>query len=631
SVVFTSLNWNAPRTVTATGVDDLVADGNQPYTIVTAPAVSDDEDYDELDPTDVSASNTDNDSPGITVSPTAGLITTEAGGVALFSVRLNSEPTASVTIPLSSSDEGEGTVSPASLTFTTLNWNAPQFVTVTGVDDPEPDGDQPYTVNTEPATSTDSGYNHLDGPDAAVTNIDDDTPGIRVNPITGLVTTEAGGTATFTVVLLTQPTADVVIGLSSSDEGEGTVSSASLTFTTENWAAPQTVTVTGVDDDVADGNQPYTLVTAPAVSADSGYNGLDADNVSATNTDDDSPGITVAPTSGLTTTEGGPVGVPTIFTVVLNSEPTADVSIGVSSSDPTEGTAAPTSLVFTSLNWNAPQVVTVTGVDDFVADGDQPYTILTAAAVSGDSGYHGIDPEDVAVTNIDNDSPGFTVAPTEGLETSEGPTGTPTTFTIRLNSQPTADVRIALSSSDTTEGTVAPSVVTFTSVNWAVAQTVTVTGVDDLVADGDVPYTIVTAEAESLDPNYDGRDPANVSVTNIDNDTAGIRVVPNTGLTTSEDGGIALFTIVLNSQPTASVTIGLSSSDLTEGTVAPSSVTFTVVNWSVPQVITVTGVDDLIPDGNQPYLAVTAPAVSLDPAYDELDAVDARVVNIDNE
>ena len=45
---------------------------------------------------------------------------------------------------------------------------------------------------------------------------------------------------------------------------------------------------------------------------------------------------------------------------------------------------------------------------------------------------------------------------------------------------------IALSSSDTTEGTVGPASLTFTTANWNVAQTVTVTGVDDAVVDGDV-------------------------------------------------------------------------------------------------------------------------------------------------
>ena len=75
-----------------------------------------------------------------------------------------------------------------------------------------------------------------------------------------------------------------------------------------------------------------------------------------------------------------------------------------------------------------------------------------------------------------------------------------------LNAQPTADVTIALSSSDTTEGTVAPASLTFTTANWNVAQTVTVTGVDDALDDGDVAYTIVTAPATSTDATYSGVD-----------------------------------------------------------------------------------------------------------------------------
>ena len=66
-----------------------------------------------------------------------------------------------------------------------------------------------------------------------------------------------------------------------------------------------------------------------------------------------------------------------------------------------------------------------------------------------------------------------------------------------------------------------------------------------------------------------------MSVTNTDNDTAGITVSTDQRPTTTEAGGTATFTVVLNAQPTADVTIGLTSSDATEGTVAPASLTFT--------------------------------------------------------
>ena len=88
------------------------------------------------------------------------------------------------------------------------------------------------------------------------------------------------------------------------------------------------------------------------------------------------------------------------------------------------------------------------------------------------------------------------------------------------------------------------------------AQTVTVTGVDDALDDGDVAYTIVTAAATSTDVTYNGVNAADVTVTNTDNDAVGITVTPTAGLTTTEAGGTATFTVVLNTQPTADVTIG---------------------------------------------------------------------------
>ena len=159
---------------------------------------------------------------------------------------------------------------------------------------------------------------------AATTTIsNDDTAGVTVNPIGGLVTTEAGGTATFTVKLNSPPTANVSIGLSSSNSAEGTVSSNSLTFTPANWNQPQTVTVTGVDDSIADGSKTYNIVTAAAVSTDSNYSNLNPDDVSVSNSDNETPGITINPAS-TTATEGG---AKVSYSVQLNTQPTAPVTV----------------------------------------------------------------------------------------------------------------------------------------------------------------------------------------------------------------------------------------------------------------------------------------------------------------
>ena len=499
-----------------TGVNDLIVDGNIPYSIVTAAATSSDGKYNGLNPSDVSVTNQDNDVAGFTVNPTSGLVTTEAGTAVTFTMVLNTIPSDNVTIGLTSSDTTEGTVSPASLTFTPANWSSAQTVTVTGIDDLIVDGNVPYSIVTAAAVSSDSNYASQNPADVAVTNQDNDVAGITVNPTSGLITTEAGGTATFTVVLASQPAANVTIALSSSDPTEGTVLPTSLTFTSGNWSTAQTVTVSGVNDFLMDGSVPYSILTAAASSGDPNYNGLDPANVSVTNTDNDVAGITVSPTSGLTTTEAG--GEAT-FTVVLTSQPAANVVIGLSSSNLNEGTVLPASLTFTAANWSNAQTVTATGVDDFIDDGDIAYTIVTAAATSSDSNYAGQNPADVSVTNTDNDTAGITVSPTSGLVTTEA--GGAATFTVRLTSQPTANVTIGLSSSNISEGTVLPTSLTFTAANWSLLQTVTVTGVDDEVADGNVAYSILTAAAVSADPSYSGRNAADVSVTNQDNDVVG--------------------------------------------------------------------------------------------------------------
>lgn len=115
-----------------------------------------------------------NAAPGITVTPTSGLTTTEAGQTARFTVALNSSPSASVTIALSSSDTTEGTITPTALTFTTTNWSTPQPVSVNGVEDTTHDGDMTYTIVTTPATSSDANYNGLNAADVTVVNLDND-------------------------------------------------------------------------------------------------------------------------------------------------------------------------------------------------------------------------------------------------------------------------------------------------------------------------------------------------------------------------------------------------------------------------------------------------------------------------
>ena len=120
-------------------------------------------------------------------------------------------------------------------------------------------------------------------------------------------------------------------------------------------------------------------------------------------------GIVLIGGGGLLTTESGGTAE---FSVVLDRPPTADVTIALSSSDVSEGTVAPLSLVFTPANWHLAQRVTVTGLDDPADDGDVSYAVITAAAVSADAGYSGLDPADATLANLDDDEASIAVVNT---------------------------------------------------------------------------------------------------------------------------------------------------------------------------------------------------------------------------
>jgi hypothetical protein len=156
---------------------------------------------------------------------------------------------------------------------------------------------------------------------------------VQVTPTAGLFTTESGGKAKFSVVLALKPTANVTVKLSSSDKTEGTLSAASLTFTPANWKIPQVVTVTGVDDSIADGAIDYTIVTAPAISADPMYSGFDPDDVQVTNFDNEFTSVAaIQPLGSLiysTSLAGGIAASGNVETYSLSVDPGQTITVVV--------------------------------------------------------------------------------------------------------------------------------------------------------------------------------------------------------------------------------------------------------------------------------------------------------------
>ena len=188
-----------------------------------------------------------------------------------------------------------------------------------------------------------------------------------------------GGTTDFSVRLNAQPSGNVTVSVSSSDTSAATVAPPSLTFTPANYATTQTVTVSGVADvDLANESVSITLSSV----------GLSNKIVTATVTDDDTQDIVVSTTT-LTVGEAGSG----TFTVRLAFQPSGNVTVSVSSSDPSAATVAPPSLTFTPANYVTTQTVTVSGVKD-VNTVNESVTVTVSSA--------GLSSRMVNVTVIDN-------------------------------------------------------------------------------------------------------------------------------------------------------------------------------------------------------------------------------------
>ncbi len=117
---------------------------------------------------------------------------------------------------------------------------------------------------------------------------------VLVTPPAEPATTEPGGTVEFPIVLGGRPRADVTLQVTSSNPAEGMVTAGGeLTFTVADWDVPQTVTVTGQDDGIADGHIGYVVQVASFASADPDYAALAPVAVALTNTDDDLFDLTI--------------------------------------------------------------------------------------------------------------------------------------------------------------------------------------------------------------------------------------------------------------------------------------------------------------------------------------------------
>ena len=429
----------------------------------------------------------------------------DEGSTADYTVALQSAPTSNVTVTITSGNTDAVTVT-ATLTFTPTDFDA-DTVMVTGVQDATTNDDT-VTI-THAFASTDSNYNGL-SETVTVTVNDDETAGVTFDPSPLELAIAERANGTYTVALDEAPTHAVTVRISS-DNPDVTVDETSLTFTPDDFAAKTVMVMIAAD---ADNMDEMATLTHAVSSTDPNYNSaalikakVDALADEATDdqkTDDQKTEAENALKGTVEVTDvnvGVRLGTDTVdvdeggtanYTVALQSAPTHDVTVNISSDNP-DVTVDETSLTFTPDNFAAKTVmVTVAKELEAAEDRSDEMATLTHAISSDDLRYSGLSDQAVTVNVTDND-PSLTLSATE-LDVMEGESGD---FTVKLAADPDSDrenedgveVKVEVSGSDGV--TVEPAELTFTSDNWDEAQTVTVMAVlDEDDRDGTATVTL---------------------------------------------------------------------------------------------------------------------------------------------
>ena len=583
TLTFSTTTWGDAQTVTVKAREDADAK-NDSVTLVHTAAGGEYEGVAE----ELAVTVDDDETLGVVISPTA--LTVQAGGSNSYTVVLGSLPSGDVTVTLSGHEGAvlslAGIDNDNALTFTQDNWHAPQTVSVSA--DAEAQSST-ITIEHSVASADDPDYAAAAAPDVAVSVLGaPDTIQIQVGVATSVQELEVpeGGANTYSMVLSHQPSGDVTVTVNNpTDNSEVTATPRTLTFTTENWHAPQTVTVAAVHDgDAADDSATVTHGVA-----DGGYNGVTVPDVAVTVDDDETVSIVLSKTD-LTVEEEDATG--GTYTVKLSHEPSVEVTVTVTGQDTTDlelsGLSGTDTLTFSTTTWDDAQTVTVKAREDTDAANDSVTLVHTAAG-----GEYAGAKSDLAVT-VDDDETVSVVLSKSSLTVVESDTAGQT-YTVELSHEPSVEVTVTVTGHDTTDleltGLGEGDTLTFTTSTWDDAQTVTVKAREDADAKNDSVTLVHTAAGGE----YAGAK-SDVAVTVDDDETVSV-VLSKSSLTVVEgDATGQTYTVKLSHEPSVEVTVTVTGQDQTDleltGLGEGDTLTFDATTWDDAQTVTVKARED---------------------------------------
>lgn len=442
-----------------------------------------------------------------------------------FKVKLTSQPTDNVIVYLGTNNKNEGILSAEfqenqeviSFYFTPDNWNIEQSFTVNPQDDLRDDETVAYQIIST-VKSGDDFYNNLEVSDITLNNQDNDNAGINVVQISGNST--EGSSNSYQISLKTQPLSPVNVTMTPSNEeikfsNQGFSQPLTLSFNEDNWNIPQTVTVFAVDDSKIEYNH-STNIDFSIESEDNAYSSLTPPQPIEVNiADNDLPLATLAVTQNATEE-----AMPGYFTIsvseAVNSafgETGLNVAYRVlGSSSAVNGFDYQTVLETGSVRiapGETSTTLTISSIDNFIDDGDKQVVIELLA---GD-GYSLGETTTNTLVIINNDKAGVQIIQSGIVPVVKE--GESYTFYVSLLSEPTQTTTINFSDSPNELNNVNP--LTFTSENWYIPQTVTISAIDENIAETGENHTTQLAFIFDGASEYENLDePVNLEVNIID-------------------------------------------------------------------------------------------------------------------
>ena len=419
--------------------------------------------------------------------------------------------------------------------------------------------------------------------DVALTIADDDARGVTVSA--GSLDISEGGDGSYTVVLDSQPTGTVTVTPSRTSGDADVTASGALTFTAADWDTAQTVTVSAAEDDDALDD---TAVIGHSVS------GADYGTVSAAPVD-----VTVEDD------ETASSGVGDVRLVQRGSDDTNQGIVqiyydgqwgGVCHDhwDMKDAKVACRQLGFSGADAALSRIQGPAGMPlwlDNVNCTGQESTLLECQSTRwGDYIPNQCARSEFAGATCTSRSESV-LLDTQQVTVWEQSSAT---YQVWLEKEPTADVTVAITGQASTDVTVSPASLTFTTTNWKDRQTVTVSAADDL----DMTDDTVTLSHDPSGGGYASANTKTVAVTVKDNDDKGVSIDPTTLNINEGASPGGTYSVVLTGSPSASVTVTVDVPSGTDISVSPASLTFTTSNWNTAKTVSVTaaGDDDRQPD-----------------------------------